>query len=202
MLLKKTIALLSLAFLVVSAVVLSTAYKVGDTITDFKLKNVDDKLVSLSDYKDAKGYIIVFTCNHCPYAKAYEDRIIELQEKYGKQYPVIAINPNDATQYPEDSFENMKKRAEKKKYPFVYLSDDTQSVAHLFGASKTPHVYLVQKEGVKNVIKYIGAIDNNYQDAKAANEFYVATAISELEAGKDISIKQTKAIGCSIKWKE
>jgi len=202
MIMKKTIALLSLTFLVVSAVVLSSAYKVGDTITDFKLKNIDDKLVSLSDYKEAKGYIIVFTCNHCPYAKAYEDRIIDLQNKYGKTYPVIAINPNDAVKYPDDSFENMKKRAKEKKFPFVYLHDESQSVAQLFGATKTPHVYIVQKEGVKNVIKYIGAIDNNYQDAKAATEFYVADAIAALEGGKDISIKETKAIGCSIKWKE
>ncbi|MDB5273518.1 MAG: thiol-disulfide isomerase or thioredoxin [Chitinophagaceae bacterium] len=202
MVLKKTIALLLLTFLVVSAVWLSSVYKVGDTITDFKLKNIDNKEVSLSDYKEAKGYIIVFTCNHCPYAKAYEDRIIDLQKKYGKTYPVIAINPNDAVKYPDDSFENMRKRASDKKYPFVYLHDDTQSVAHLFGATKTPHVYLVQKEGVKNVIKYIGAIDNNYQDSKAATEFYVASAIAELEAGKDVSIKETKAIGCGIKWKE
>jgi peroxiredoxin len=202
MLIKKTIALLSLAFLVVSAVVLSSAYKVGDTITDFKLKNIDGNMISLSDYKEAKGYIIVFTCNHCPYAKAYEDRIIALQNKYGTIYPVIAINPNDAVKYPEDNFENMKKRAQQKKFPFVYLHDESQSVAQLFGATKTPHVYLIKKEGVKNIIQYIGAIDNNYQDAKAATEYYVADAIAALEAGKDIPIKETKAIGCSIKWKE
>lgn len=202
MIMKKTIALLSVTFLIVSAVLLSSAYKVGDTITDFKLKNIDDKMVSLSDYPNAKGFIIVFTCNHCPYAKAYEDRIIALQHKYGTKYPVIAINPNDAKKYPDDSFDNMKKRAKEKKFSFPYLHDESQSVAKIFGATKTPHVYLIQKDGQNNIVQYIGAIDNNYQDAKAATEFYVEDAIAAMEAGKEIQVKETKAIGCSIKWKE
>ncbi len=199
---KKIVLLLFAAVLSASFILQPSAYRVGDEVKDFKLKNVNDKLVSLADYASAKGYIIVFTCNHCPYAKAYEDRIIKLQQTYGATYPVIAINPNDPVEYPEDNFENMKKRAEEKKFPFVYLNDETQDVAKTFGATKTPHVYLVKKENGKNIIKYIGAIDNNYQDEKAANEFYVQDAIAALNAGQDVKVKETKAIGCSIKWKK
>jgi peroxiredoxin len=199
---KKIELLFFVAVLSASFILRPSAYKVGDEVKDFKLKNVNDKLVSLADYPSAKGYIIVFTCNHCPYAKAYEDRIIKLQQTYGTTYPVIAINPNDPVEYPEDNFENMKKRAEEKKFPFVYLNDETQDIAKTFGATKTPHVYLVKKENGKNIIKYIGAIDNNYQDEKAATEFYVQDAIASLNAGQEVKIKETKAIGCSIKWKK
>ena len=100
-------------------------YKVGDVATGFKLKNVDNKLVSLSDYKDAKGFIVIFTCNHCPYAKAYEGRIMGLNHKYAsKGYPVIAINPNDPKVEPQDSFEGMQQRAKEKGFTFPYLFDE------------------------------------------------------------------------------
>lgn len=185
----------------INAAFIIYAYKLEDEIKDFKLPNVDGKMVSLADYPKAKGFVIVFTCNHCPYAKSYEERIIKLHQKYGTDYPVIAINSNDATAYPEDSFEAMKKRAAQKKYPFVYLHDESQEVAHIFGASKTPDVYLVHKEQGKNVIKYVGAIDDNYQDESAVKKPYVEQAINALEKGQEIAVKETKAIGCSIKWK-
>lgn len=172
-------------------------YVVGDTVKDFSLKNVNGKTVSLSDYKRTKGAIIVFTCNHCPYAKAYEQRIIDLHQQYAsKGYPVIAINPNDPAREPEDSYENMQKRAAEKKYPFVYLFDETQAIARQFGASRTPHVYLLS--GKK--IVYIGAIDDNSEDASAVKVKYVEQAIAELEANKAVSVPSTKAIGCGIKW--
>jgi thiol-disulfide isomerase/thioredoxin len=157
----------------------------------------------LADYKSAKGFIVVFTCNHCPYAIAYEDRIEELDKKYAsKGYPVIAINPNDAVSYPDDSFENMKVRAKQKGFTFPYLYDETQATAKIYGAQRTPHVYLLQKSGSDLIVKYVGAIDDNSQDAKAVKVKYLENAVDELLSGKDVSAKETKAIGCSIKWKK
>lgn len=178
-------------------------YKVGDKAADFKLTNVDDKKVSLADYKDAKGFIVVFTCNHCPFSIKYEDRIIALDKKYkGKGYPVIAINPNDASQHAEDDFASMKKRAKEKKFTFPYLHDESQATATAYGALRTPHVYVVAKEGNDLVVKYIGAIDDNSDDAKAVKEKYVENAVDALLAGKPVSPDFTKAIGCTIKWKK
>lgn len=178
-------------------------YKIGDNIKDFSLQNIDGKNVSLADYKDSKGFIITFTCNHCPYAMAYEDRILALNKKYAKAgYPVIAINPNDAIQYPEDNFEAMQVRAKEKKFNFPYLYDESQKIAKQFGATKTPHVFIVQKEGDKLVVKYIGAIDDNWEKAADVKEKYAESAIDALLAGKPVATTSTKAIGCSIKWKK
>ncbi len=190
-----------LVLISINAAFIIYAYKLEDEIKDFKLPNVDGKMVSLSDYPTAKGFLIIFTCNHCPYAKSYEDRIIKLQLKYGVSYPVIAINSNDATAYPEDSFEAMKKRAAQRKYPFVYLHDESQDVARIFGATKTPDVFLIHKEEGKNVIKYVGAIDDNYQNESAVKKHYIDDAIAALEKGQEITVKETKGIGCSIKWR-
>ncbi|MBK8351089.1 MAG: thioredoxin family protein [Saprospirales bacterium] len=178
-------------------------YKVGDNIKDFSLQNIDGKNVSLADYKDSKGFIITFTCNHCPYAMAYEDRILALNKKYAKAgYPVIAINPNDAIQYPEDNFEAMQVRSKEKKFNFPYLYDESQNIAKQFGATKTPHVFIVQKAGDKLVVKYIGAIDDNWEKAADVKEKYAESAIDALLAGKPVATTSTKAIGCSIKWKK
>jgi peroxiredoxin len=180
----------------------STGYNVGDKAADFKLKNIDGKMVSLSDYTTAKGFIVVFTCNHCPFAKAYEDRIIALNTKFASQgYPVIAINPNDPTQVEEDSYANMQARAKAKNYAFPYLMDETQAIAHAFGAAHTPHVFVLQKSGSDFVVKYIGAIDDNSDDPSAVKQKYVEDAVNNLLAGKPVSPASTKAIGCSIKWK-
>ncbi|HEX7870607.1 MAG TPA: thioredoxin family protein, partial [Chryseobacterium sp.] len=157
-------------------------YEVGDAAADFKLKNVDGKMVSLSDFKKAKGFIVVFTCNHCPYAKKYEGRIIELDKKYKEAgYPVIAINPNDPNVQPEDGFKEMVARAKEKGFTFPYLVDEGQKVYPQYGATKTPHVFILQKEGAKNVVKYIGAIDNNYEDPNDVSERYVEDAMDALQ---------------------
>ena len=178
-------------------------YKVGSVITDFSLKNITGKNASLSDYKKAKGFIITFTCNHCPYAMAYEDRINALNKKYETLgYPVIAINPNDAIQYPEDNFESMQTRAKEKKFTFPYLYDETQNIARQFGATRTPHVFIVQKEGDKLVVKYIGAIDDNWEKAEDVKEKYAESAVDALLDSKEVAVKTTKAIGCSVKWKK
>ena len=140
-------------------------YKIGDTATDFNLKNVDGKMVSLADYPDAKGYIVIFTCNSCPYAVMYEDRIIDLHNKYAsKGYPLIAINPNDPEIKPDDSYKNMQKRAKNKGFDFPYIFDEKQEIFPVYGATKTPHVFLLDD---KKVVQYIGAIDDNAQDASS-----------------------------------
>jgi peroxiredoxin len=177
-------------------------YQVGDKAKDFKLKNIDGKMVSLADYTTAKGFIIVFTCNHCPFAKAYESRIIDLDKKYAsKGFPVIAINPNDPNVEPEDSFDNMVKYAKAKNYPFPYLFDETQENAKAYGATRTPHIYILNKKGNDLTVEYIGAIDDNTDDPSAVKEKYVENAVNELLGGKKVSTKATKAIGCTIKWK-
>lgn len=175
-------------------------YDIGDVASDFKLKNVDDKMVSLKDYKDAKGFIVIFTCNHCPYAVAYEDRIMALDKKYkSKGFPVIAINPNDPRKQKEDSFDLMKVRAKEKGFTFPYLFDDGQKIYPQYGATKTPHVYILQKTDKGNVVKYIGAIDDNYGDESAVKEKYVENAVDALLQNKEVKVTTTKAIGCTIK---
>ncbi|WP_435625024.1 thioredoxin family protein [Flagellimonas sp.] len=175
-------------------------YDIGDTATDFTLKNIDGKMVSLSDYSDAKGFLVIFTCNTCPYAVAYEDRIIELDAKYkSKGVPVIAINPNNPSAKPGDSFDKMKVRAKEKGFTFPYLLDEGQKVYPQFGATRTPHVYLLEKTAGGNVVKYIGAIDDNYQDATQVDEKYVEDAVDAMLAGKEIKVTSTRAIGCTIK---
>ncbi len=196
--------LLAAAIFIVMASAFTTpsagGYKVGDIATDFSLKNIDGKMVSLKDFKDAKGFIVIFTCNHCPFAKAYEDRIIAIDKKYAKAgYPVIAINPNNPDKQKEDSFELMKERAKEKGFTFPYLFDDGQKIFPQYGATKTPHVYLLQKTDKGNVVKYIGAIDDNYEDASAVKQHYLQDAVNALLNGKEIMVKETKAIGCSIK---
>lgn len=178
----------------------SNGYKPGDTATDFKLKSVDGKFYSLSGYKDAKGFIVVFTCNTCPFAVKYEDRINDLAKKYKeKGYVLLAINPNDPEAQPDDTFELMQKKAKDKKFAFPYLVDEGQKIYPQYGATKTPHVFLLDKN---HTVKYIGAIDDNTDDASAVKERYLENAIAALEKGNEPSPVVTKAIGCSIKVKK
>jgi peroxiredoxin len=177
-------------------------YKIGDPVEDFTLLNVDNKMVSLTDFPEADGFIVVFTCNHCPFAKMYENRIIELDKKYDEYgYPVIAIQPNDPTKVPEDSFVNMKARSDKMSYTFPYLYDETQEIAKAYGATKTPHVYVLDKVGEELILKYIGGIDDNPKEAEAVTKTYVEDAIEALIDGNEVPLSETKAIGCTIKWK-
>lgn len=180
-----------------------SGYKVGDKATDFKLKNVDSKTVSLTNYKNVKGYIVVFTCNHCPYAQAYESRIMALDKMYAsKGYPVIAISPNDPVGEPQDSYANMQKRAAEKKYTFPYLIDETQDITRAYGATATPHVYVLQKTASGNVVQYIGAIDDDTEGKNPNKNNYVQKAVNALLNGTKPEVTSTKAIGCSIKWKK
>ncbi len=178
-------------------------YQVGDYAADFALEGVDGKTVSLQDYQNAKGYIVIFTCNTCPYAKMYEQRIINLHKRYAEQgYPVVAINPNCPERSPGDAMSEMKKRAEDKGYGFAYLQDLSQETTKAYGASNTPQVFVLDKESTgKYKVAYIGTIDNNYKDADKADVPYVQHAVDALMDGRKVPETKTKAIGCSIKWK-
>lgn len=189
--------------LIVAASPVRLGYEVGDTVTDFKLKNTNGKMVALTDYKDAKGVIVIFDCNTCPYSKAYNDRIKALNSNYAsKGFPVVLIQPNDPQISPGDSFDEMVKQAVKKGYDFPYLFDETQTVSKSFGATNTPHVFVLKKEGAGFKVAYIGAIDDSAKDASAVSKKYVEEAVDALLSNKAVPSAKTKAIGCTIKWKD
>lgn len=202
MIMKRLSGILGLMILTVTLALANTdgpGLEVGDVAPDFKLQNVDGQWVSLSDYEDAKGYIVIFTCNSCPYSVLYEDRIIELHNKYSDSgYPVIAINPNDPEIQPKDSYDKMKDRSNEKGFEFPYVFDAKQEVFPAYGASRTPHVFLLDKD---RVVQYIGAIDDNPKTPDAVNVNYVDSAIMAMEKGGKPDPNFTKAIGCTIKVK-
>ena len=197
---KKTILTTVLALMAILLV--NAGLKPGDDAFGFSLKNVDGTSVSLSDFKDQKGVILVFTCNPCPFAKAYEQRIIKMHNTYAdKGFPVVAINPNDVDISPDDTFEKMKARAAEQDYPFVYLKDETQDVYLTYGATKTPHVFLLQNIEGEFKVAYVGAIDDNAMDEASVSQNYVEKAIAALVSGSIPDPATTKAIGCTIKKK-
>lgn len=195
-------AILTTVLAAAAVMLVNAGLKPGDDATGFTLKNVDGQSVSLSDYKDQKGVILVFTCNPCPFAKAYEQRIIKLHNTYAdKGYPVVAVNPNDVEISPDDSLDKMKTRADEQDYPFVYLKDESQEVYKTYGATKTPHIYLLQNTGGKFKVAYVGAIDDNAMEEASVRARYVEEAIAALTSGSSPDPDNTRAIGCTIKSK-
>ena len=181
---------------------LSKGYNLGDAVADFHLKNVDGRTISLADYRSQKGLVVVFTSNHCPFSKTYEDRIMALDRKFAPQgYPVLAIMPNDPVAYEEDSFENMKARARDRNYPYAYAIDESQAVARVFGATRTPQVYVLKQTNGQFILEYTGTVDDSPQDSAGAQRRYVDEAISSLLANRPVQSPITKPIGCAIKWK-
>lgn len=175
-------------------------YVIGDKAEDFSLRNIDGRMVALADYPEAKGFIVVFTCNHCPYAQLYEQRLIDLHKKFSPRgFPVIAINPNAPEIYPEDSFEEMKIRAAEKRFPFVYLLDSAQTVFPKFGALRTPHVFILDKN---LIVRYIGAIDDCPETASGVQRKYVDSAVTAMLRGERPHPDFTRAIGCIIKQRK
>ena len=173
--------------------------QIGSSIPDFELISTNGKKYSLNSFKDKKALIIIFSCNHCPYVQAYENRIMTIQKDYDeKGITVLAINSNDAVQYPDDSFDEMKKRATEKKFNFLYLRDEDQSVAKSFDAAHTPEIFLFNDN---RKLVYSGKIDDNWQDEKKVKTKYLRDALDELLSGKEISVPETYSIGCTIKWK-
>ena len=178
---------------------ITSALKIGSSLPDFNLPAVEGKNYSLSSFKDSRALVIIFSCNHCPYVQAYEDRIIQLQKDYkDKGVSFVAVNSNDTANYPEDSFEHMVERSKKKGFNFPYLRDEDQSVAAAFSASHTPEIFLFNEE--RNLV-YSGKIDDNWQEPEKVKNQYLKNAIDELLEGKDISVPETFSIGCTIKWK-
>lgn len=178
-------------------------YQIGDIASDFSLKSTTEKNVSLSSYQNAKGYIVVFTCNTCPVSRAYQDRVEALNKEFSpKGYPVIAINTNDPITSPGDSFEKMQTLAKIKNISYAYLEDPNHIYTKMYGASKTPHTFVLQKTAKGNEVVYIGAIDNDQQEENSERENYVKNAVNSLLKGEKPKVATTKAIGCSIKWKK
>jgi peroxiredoxin len=180
-----------------------TGYQVGDIASDFKLKGIDNKTISLASYPNAKGYIVIFGCNTCPVSKGYEDRMLGLHKQYtNKGYPLIVINPNDPQAQPGESFEDMQAHAKQNKFSFPYLEDPGQTVTKQFGAQRTPHVFVLQKTPKGNVVSYIGAIDDDPDKANASRTSYVEKAVDALIDGRKPDVTFTKAVGCGVKWKK
>ena len=172
----------------------------GDSAPDFSLKGTDEKTYSLASFKDAKALVVVFSCNHCPYVQAYEDRMVEIQRDYlGLGVRLVAINANDARNYPEDGFQEMKKRAEQKRFNFPYLRDESQDAAKRYGATHTPHLFVFDS---RRKLAYTGKIDDNWQDPAAVRRHYLREALDDLLSGKAPATPETHAIGCTIKWKK
>ncbi|MDP3684621.1 MAG: thioredoxin family protein [Ignavibacteria bacterium] len=172
----------------------------GHIAPDFSLPGIDGKNYSISDFAANPLLLVIFSCNHCPYVQAYEERIIKLQNGFKKDgLQIVAINANDAEKYAEDSFEEMKKRGEEKHFNFPYLRDESQETAKAFGAAFTPELFLFNSE---RKLIYTGKIDDNWREPEKVQTKYLQNTIEEYLRGEEISIPETYAIGCTIKWKE
>lgn len=174
----------------------------GRVIKDFSLLNFDGKYVSLHDYNAAKGFIVIFTCNHCPFAKLYTSRLNALNTKYKPLgFPVLAINPMDTALYESEEFAKIREKALTDKFNFPYLQDGGQNVAKQFYANHTPQAYVIVKVKSDWVIKYCGAIDDNGGHPEKANPF-VANAVDDLLHNKAVSKPKTESIGCKIMYRK
>ncbi len=178
----------------------SEILRIGDRGPEFRnLPGTDGKGYSLDTFKGAKVLVVVFSCNHCPYVQAYEDRMITFQLEFAeKGVAFVAINSNETEHYPEDNFDEMVKRAKRKSFPFPYLRDENQSVANAYGATHTPEFFVFDHE---RKLRYHGRFDDNWKDASQVSNEYVREAVEVLLAGADVTLPETYSIGCTIKWK-
>ena len=176
----------------------SVGLPIGSPAIDFELKGVDGKKYSLKSFAEKKAVVVVFSCNHCPYVQAYEARMVQLQQDYGPRgVTLVAINSNDETNYPEDSFPNMVKRAKEKGFNFPYLRDETQEIARKYGAICTPHFFAYDQ---KRVLQYKGRMDDNRNPDEVKSRD-LRNALDSLLSGKAPLAQETRPFGCSIKWK-
>ena len=177
-------------------------YAVGDAVAEFQVRNMANQFVNLADYNAQKGVVVVFMANHCPFSKAYEDRLMAIHNRFAAQgYPVLAVQTSDVTIYPEDAYEVVQSRSRERGFPFPYTIDETQSVARAFGATRTPQVFVLTRTGGKFVVQYVGAIDDNPQDAAGVQKHYLNEALLSLTTGRAIQTNTTRPIGCAVKWK-
>lgn len=197
-----TLALLTGAGIGIQSFTLNKNTVIGKPVQDFSLLNVDSQKLGLQDFADAKGFIVVFTCNHCPFAKLYTDRLNALNEKY-KSHGVylLAINSMDSTVYGEESFVKMQKRAHTEKYTFPYLQDGDQSVGRDFEADHTPHTYVIWKVNNQWIIQYSGAIDDNGEEPKKAKP-YIENAVNALLKNEAVKESCTPSVGCKIFYRK
>ncbi len=169
----------------------------GDRAPDFSLPGVDNRTYTLDGLADKAVIVVVFSCNHCPYVQAYEDRLVAIQCDYAARgVHVVAINSNDDVNYPEDSLENMVKRAKAKGFNFPYLRDSSQAVARAYGATHTPQLFVFDQQ---RRLRYTGKIDDNWQKPDAVSRRYLREALEAILEGSDPDVGTTQAIGCTIK---
>ena len=175
----------------------------GQTINDFQLLSTSGKNFKLSDNANAKGYIVVFTSNNCPFAKLYPERLKALNKKYEPLgIPLVCIRSTDTTVMDEDVYEKMIELTKREQFNFPYLVDGDQEVAAQFHADKTPHAFVVWKENEQWVVKYSGAIDDNGAEEKKVKHRYVAEAVDALLGGNEVAIKKTASVGCGIHYRK
>lgn len=167
--------------------------------TDVKMKGVDGTEKTLAQMKKANGTLVVFTCNHCPFAKAWEERIVALGNTYSeKGIGVVAVNSNDPKVAADDGYEGMQTRAKERGMQFPYVVDATSNVARAFGATRTPEAFLFDKDGK---LVYHGTIDDNGEEPSKVEKFYLKDALEAVASGKEVAVKETKSIGCGIKFR-
>ncbi len=201
---KKKIQKFASAVLLFAIIVTAASFKsdIGKIIPDFDLRNVDGNIVATKVYKNAKGFIVIFTCNHCPFAKLYSERMNDLNAKYSAlNVPLIAINSMDTLIYEEEIFSKMKLKSKQDSFNFPYLQDPLQAVGEIFGAEHTPTAYVIWKESGQWKVKYKGSIDDNGQNPQIANP-YIANAVDDLLQGKSVSLPETESFGCRIFYRK
>jgi peroxiredoxin len=174
--------------------------EIGQKGPDFSLPGVDGQTYALSELlKTSQAVAVIFSCNHCPYVRAWEGRMKDIQRDYqAKGVRLVAIGSNDAAKYPDDDFSHMKQRAEQEGFNFLYLRDESQAVARAYGGTHTPHVFLLDPAGV---LRYRGAIDDNYDEPDAVQHPYLRNALDAVLSGQTPEPAVSQAVGCTIKWK-
>ena len=172
--------------------------KTGDSAPDFELLGIDNKNHSLNEYKEFKGLLVIFMCNHCPYVKAKIKAIKEIHKKFSDQIALVGINSNDSIKYPDDSFESMKAVAKDKQIEFDYLVDETQEIAKKYGAVCTPDPFLFDSE---RKLVFHGRIDDAMNPETTATQKVMIENIEKFLNGQKIEKEFDPSIGCSIKWK-
>lgn len=198
---KKKLSITFFLTLLCGVLVYAQGYKIGDKVADFTLDDVTSgKKISLTDYKDYKGVVIIFIANYCPYSKLYDERIQTMADEYGnKKMAFILINPNNPTVSPNDSEEEMRKKAKERGYKIPYLADGTQQAANAFGARKTPEAFVLKNKGGVFTVYYKGAVDDSPQSVADIRERYVEDAVNSILIGTPLKISEKKATGCIIK---
>lgn len=183
----------------------SSTLTIGSAMPGFgSLRGADGKTYSAEDFAGTQALVVVFSCNHCPYVQAYEDRMIAFQSAYGpKGVQLVAVNANETIHYPEDNFESMVERAKGKGFNFPYLRDDDQKVAEAFGATHTPEFFLFSRAPGESVarLRYHGKMDDNYQKPEAVKRAFLKEAVDAVLTGKTVAEPETHSIGCTIKWR-